>query len=39
MSYNKAIHKIRKRWHRNLLFGHIGDETSKNREKNYIGLQ
>ncbi len=29
----KVIRKVRKRRHRNPLFGHIGDEISKNRKK------
>jgi hypothetical protein len=38
---NKVIHKVRQRWHRNPLFGHIGDEISKNgrKKKRYTGLQ
>jgi hypothetical protein len=31
---NKVIRKVRKWRHRNPLFGHIGDEISKNRKKN-----
>jgi hypothetical protein len=30
----KVTRKVRKRQYRNPLFGHIGDEISKNREKN-----
>jgi hypothetical protein len=30
---NEVICKIRKRQHQNPLFGHIGDEISKNKEK------
>jgi len=30
---NKVIRKLRKRRHRNLLFGHMGDEIFKNRKK------
>jgi hypothetical protein len=26
--YSKVICKVRKRWHQNPLFGHIGDEIS-----------
>jgi hypothetical protein len=38
--YNKVIRIVRKRRHRNPLFGHIGDEISKNRQKKgYTGLQ
>jgi hypothetical protein len=38
----KIMHKIckvRKRRHWNPLFGHMGDEISQNREKEYTGLQ
>jgi len=35
----KVICKVRKRRHRNPLFGHIGDKISKNREKKYIRRQ
>ncbi len=31
--YNKVTRKVRKRRHRNPLFGHIGDEISENRKK------
>ncbi len=31
--------KVRKRWHQNPLFGHIGDKISKNRNKKYTGLR
>jgi hypothetical protein len=38
--FNKVIRKVRKRRHWNPLFGHIGDEISKNRKKKkYTGLQ
>ncbi len=33
------ICKVRKRRHWNPLFGHMGDEISQNREKEYTGLQ
>jgi len=36
---NKVIRKVRKTQHRNPLFGHIGDEISKNRKKKYTGLE
>jgi hypothetical protein len=36
---NKVIGKVRKTQHCNPLFGHIGDEISKNREKEYTGLE
>jgi hypothetical protein len=39
MVFDKMIRAVRKRRHRNPLFGHIGDEISKNREKKYTGLQ
>jgi hypothetical protein len=35
-SPNQVIHKDRKRRHQNPLFGHIGDEISKNRKKNKV---
>jgi hypothetical protein len=31
--FNKVIRKVKKRRHWNPLFGHIGDEISKNRKK------
>jgi len=30
---------MKKRWHQNPLFGHIGDEISKNKKKRYTRLQ
>jgi hypothetical protein len=33
------MRKVRKRQHQNPMFGHIGDEISKNRKKKYTGLQ
>jgi hypothetical protein len=35
---NKVICKVRKRQHLNCLFGHIGDEISKNRGKSILGF-
>jgi hypothetical protein len=35
---NEVIYKIRK-IHQNPMFGHIGDEISKNKEKKYIRFQ
>jgi hypothetical protein len=37
--HNKVIRKVRKRWHQNPLFGHIGDEILKIGKKKYIGVQ
>jgi len=36
---NKVICKVKKRQHRNPLFGHIREEISKNKKKKCIGLQ
>jgi hypothetical protein len=35
---NKVIHKVKKRWHGNPLFGHIGDEMFKNGKKITLGF-
>jgi hypothetical protein len=35
---NKVIRDVRKRRHRNPLFGHIGDGISKNGKKKVTGL-
>jgi hypothetical protein len=34
----KVIHKVRKRWHGNPFFCHIGDENFKNRGKKTLGF-
>jgi hypothetical protein len=36
LTCNKVIHKIKKKPHWNTLFSHIGDEISKNGEKNTL---
>jgi hypothetical protein len=36
---NEVICKIKKIQHQNPMFGHIGDEISKNKEKKYIRFQ
>jgi hypothetical protein len=36
LNENEFIRKVRKRRHWNPLFGHIGDEISKNREKKEV---
>jgi hypothetical protein len=33
-----VIRQVTKRQHQNPLFSHIGDEISKNKEKNTLGL-
>jgi hypothetical protein len=35
---NKFICTVKKRQHRNPLFGHIGDEISKNKKKTTLGF-
>jgi hypothetical protein len=35
---NKVTRQLRKRRDRNPLFGHMGDEISKNRKKNILGF-
>jgi hypothetical protein len=37
--YNKITCKIKKTWHRNPLFSHIGDEISKNTKKKTLGFK
>ncbi len=38
-AHNKVIRKVRQSRHRNPVFGHIGEEISKNRNKQYTDLQ
>ncbi len=38
-AHNKVFRKVRQRRHRNPVFGHIGGEISKNRNKKYTNLQ
>jgi hypothetical protein len=35
---NKVIRKVKKRQHRNPLFGHIRDEISKNKKKSALAF-